>query len=207
MSAFFDRFNELCKEHGETPNSVAKKLGIPSGSVTAWKKGAEPRSKTVWKLVDFFGVDFNYMMGRTNRSTSINLKNGKIVINRPKNAPALSEEEWDAGEEYEFEEIQNALNARAKKASTDGERIPHRDKRELLAGRGVSILLDADAKLTEDQLDDIINFIQFQQEKNGRFTRRRSLVRVQQSPPKKPRNLNGFGDLFYSCIFILLVTR
>lgn len=56
-----------------------------------------------------------------------------------------------------------------KKAPTDeGERIPYRDKRELLAGRGVSILLDADAKLTEDQLDDIINFIQFQQEKNGR---------------------------------------
>lgn len=56
-----------------------------------------------------------------------------------------------------------------KKAPTDeGERIPHRDKRELLAGRGVSILLDADAKLTEEQLDDIVNFIQFQQEKNGR---------------------------------------
>lgn len=56
-----------------------------------------------------------------------------------------------------------------KKAPTDeGERIPHRDKRELLAGRGVSLLLDADAKLTEEQLDDIVNFIQFQQEKNGR---------------------------------------
>lgn len=56
-----------------------------------------------------------------------------------------------------------------KKAPTDeGERIPHRDKRELLAGRGVSILLDADAKLTDEQLDDIVNFIQFQQEKNGR---------------------------------------
>ena len=56
-----------------------------------------------------------------------------------------------------------------KKAPTDeGERIPHRDKRELLAGRGVSLLLDADAKLTDEQLDDIVNFIQFQQEKNGR---------------------------------------
>lgn len=57
----------------------------------------------------------------------------------------------------------------AKKAPTsEGERIPHRDKRELLAGQGVSILLDADAKLTDEQLDDIVNFIQFQQEKNGR---------------------------------------
>lgn len=55
-----------------------------------------------------------------------------------------------------------------KTPTSEGERIPYKDKRELLAGRGVSILLDADAKLTEDQLDDIVNFIQFQQEKNGR---------------------------------------
>ena len=60
------------------------------------------------------------------------------------------------------------LTEEKEKAPTDGERIPHRDKRELLAGRGVSILLDADAKLTDEQLDDIVNFIQFQQEKNGR---------------------------------------
>lgn len=60
------------------------------------------------------------------------------------------------------------MGEETKKAPTDGERIPHRDKRELLAGRGVSLLLDADAKLTEEQLDDIVNFIQFQQEKNGR---------------------------------------
>ena len=61
------------------------------------------------------------------------------------------------------------LTEEKEKAPTDeGERIPHKDKRELLAGRGVSILLDADAKLTDEQLDDIVNFIQFQQEKNGR---------------------------------------
>lgn len=56
-----------------------------------------------------------------------------------------------------------------KKAPTDeGERIVHKDKREVLAGRGISILLDADAKVTEDQLDDIVSFIQLQQRKNGR---------------------------------------
>lgn len=61
------------------------------------------------------------------------------------------------------------LTGEKEKAPTnEDERIPHRDKRELLAGRGVSLLLDADAKLTDEQLDDIVNFIQFQQEKNGR---------------------------------------
>lgn len=50
----------------------------------------------------------------------------------------------------------------------DGEHIPHEDKREVLAGRGISILLDADVKVTEDQIDDIIQFIKFQQRKNDR---------------------------------------
>ena len=55
-----------------------------------------------------------------------------------------------------------------KSAPTDGERIPHEKRREILAGEGVHIYLDADAKLTAEQLDDIVNFIQFQQEKNNR---------------------------------------
>lgn len=46
--------------------------------------------------------------------------------------------------------------------------LPHAAIREKLAGQGVRILLDADAKLTEAQLDDIVDFIKFQQQKNGR---------------------------------------
>lgn len=52
--------------------------------------------------------------------------------------------------------------------SNSEERIPYQNKREILAGSGISILLDADAKVTEDQIDDIVGFIKFQQEKNGR---------------------------------------
>lgn len=63
---FFERFSELSKEIGESPNSVAKKLGISSGSVTAWKKGADPRNATVIKLADFFGVSVDYLLGNVN---------------------------------------------------------------------------------------------------------------------------------------------
>lgn len=61
------------------------------------------------------------------------------------------------------------LNGENEKAPTDeGERIVHKEKREVLAGKGISILLDADAKVTEDQLDDIVEFIKFKQGNNGR---------------------------------------
>lgn len=51
--------------------------------------------------------------------------------------------------------------------TTDGQ-LPFAERREVLAGEGIRILLDADAKLTEEQLDDIVNFIEFQQRKHGR---------------------------------------
>ena len=60
---FFERFAELCKENGETPNSVAKTLGISSGSITAWKNGTAPRSQTVSKLADYFHVSTDYLLG------------------------------------------------------------------------------------------------------------------------------------------------
>ena len=49
-----------------------------------------------------------------------------------------------------------------------GRELPHAAQREILAGKGIRIMLDADAKLTEAQLEDILNFIEFQQGKNGR---------------------------------------
>lgn len=63
MSVFFDRFTALCKEMGETPNSFAKKMGIPSGSITAWKKGVMPRTETINKLAARFGVSADYLLG------------------------------------------------------------------------------------------------------------------------------------------------
>ncbi len=63
MSIFFDRYSALCKERGESPNSVAKKLGVSSGSITAWKRGTMPRIETVNMLASFFNVSADYLLG------------------------------------------------------------------------------------------------------------------------------------------------
>lgn len=63
MSIFFDRYGALCKERGESPNSVAKKLGVSSGSITAWKRGTMPRIETVNMLASFFNVSADYLLG------------------------------------------------------------------------------------------------------------------------------------------------
>ena len=57
-SSFFERYLELCRQAGETPNSVAKIIGASSGSVTAWKNGTEPR-KLLWCSCRSLGTEAN----------------------------------------------------------------------------------------------------------------------------------------------------
>lgn len=60
---FWDILVELCAGKNTTPNAVAKKLGLSSGSVTSWKKGAIPRDTTLNKIAKYFGVTPEYLLG------------------------------------------------------------------------------------------------------------------------------------------------
>ena len=62
-NVFFTRFYQLCRARGTSPNAVAKALGIPSGSVTAWKQGTSPRAVTLHKLADYLCVSTDYLLG------------------------------------------------------------------------------------------------------------------------------------------------
>lgn len=81
MSAFFDCFSSLCRENGETPNSVGKKLGIPSGSITAWRNGTIPRVATLDKIANFFGVSTDFLRGVEPHSPIIQCKDCGFTYN------------------------------------------------------------------------------------------------------------------------------
>lgn len=61
---FWETFICLCNEKCVKPNTVAKELGIPSGSVTDWKNGRTPRSTTLQKIANYFGVSVGYLLGK-----------------------------------------------------------------------------------------------------------------------------------------------
>ena len=61
---FFDIYSMLCNQNGKSPNSVAKELGISSGSVTWWKQGKIPHAPTLKKIADYFGVTVEYLLGK-----------------------------------------------------------------------------------------------------------------------------------------------
>ena len=62
-SIFFERFYQLCRRNGTTPNGIAGEIGASSGSITAWKNGALPRAAMVKRIAAYFGVTVDYLMG------------------------------------------------------------------------------------------------------------------------------------------------
>lgn len=62
------------------------------------------------------------------------------------------------------------LDPDIKKAPTDndGREIPHAAYREVLQEGGIRLLLDTDAKVSEDTLQEIVEFIKFKQMRNDR---------------------------------------
>lgn len=46
--------------------------------------------------------------------------------------------------------------------------LPHAEFREVISEGGIRLLLDADAKMPQEHLDEIVEFIKFKQEKYGR---------------------------------------
>lgn len=53
---FWTNFSTLCADKNLSPNAVATELKIPSGSITAWRNGATPRTKSLTKIANYFGV-------------------------------------------------------------------------------------------------------------------------------------------------------
>lgn len=62
--AFYDKFSELCKQHGVSPSSVAKAIGLTTANPTYWKRGSIPKGDTLQKLADYFGVSVDFLLGK-----------------------------------------------------------------------------------------------------------------------------------------------
>ena len=85
---FWSVFVGLCAKREVSPNAVAKALGLSSGSVTLWKNGAVPRSTTIKKIADYFGVSPESFLAETDDPA--------IKKERPADGEALSDMQLEA---------------------------------------------------------------------------------------------------------------
>ena len=65
---FWTNFSTLCADKNLSPNAVATELKIPSGSITAWRNGATPRTKSLTKIANYFGVTVDYLLNAEKES-------------------------------------------------------------------------------------------------------------------------------------------
>lgn len=66
---FWDRYKALCDNSKNTPNGVAKILGISNATCTQWKNGAIPKGDTLVKIANFFDCSIDYLLCRTENPT------------------------------------------------------------------------------------------------------------------------------------------
>lgn len=60
---FWEKYCELCKREGDSPNGIAAKLGFSNAACTKWKRGSVPGGASLSKIADYFGVGVDYLMG------------------------------------------------------------------------------------------------------------------------------------------------
>lgn len=59
----YDIFSKLLQFHGVTSYKVSKETGISQSTLSDWKKGKiTPKSDTMKKIADYFGVSVDYLM-------------------------------------------------------------------------------------------------------------------------------------------------
>lgn len=76
---FDERLKLLRKKYGYTQVSLAETLGVSKGTVAMWETGKRtPDFETLIRLSDLFDVRTDYILGKSNDSSSAKLSNDDI---------------------------------------------------------------------------------------------------------------------------------
>ena len=82
MGDFQNIFKRLRNSCGLTQAEMAEKLGISRSTIGMYETGArEPDFETLEKIADFFNVDIDYLLGRTDKTTILPETVGHYYIN------------------------------------------------------------------------------------------------------------------------------
>lgn len=84
MSSFKDVLKSLRTASGLTQDDLSKKIKISRSTVGMYESGSrEPDYETLELIADFFNVDIDYLLGRTNKTTFIPNSHSRISRGHP----------------------------------------------------------------------------------------------------------------------------
>ncbi len=76
---------ELCREYGEKPTPVLKKLDISPGNLKRWEGGASITADTLEKIAGYFGVPVDYFFLNDDDNTLSEVQQNEMAIKDDKN--------------------------------------------------------------------------------------------------------------------------
>lgn len=82
---FYKRFMEVCKEYGERPTPVLKKLDISPGNLKRWEGGASITAETLEKIADYFGVPVDYFFLNDDDAVFMEVQQNEMAVMDGKN--------------------------------------------------------------------------------------------------------------------------
>lgn len=73
---FFKNIERLCKEKGISVTALGQELGLSNATTAGWRRGSQPRGKTLKMLADYFNVTVDQLMA--NPQMTVNDNHGII---------------------------------------------------------------------------------------------------------------------------------
>lgn len=61
-NTFYENLQRLCKLNGISITTLTQELGLSSSNVSGWKSGAQPQSKTLKKIAEYFHVTVDQLI-------------------------------------------------------------------------------------------------------------------------------------------------
>lgn len=96
MVIFGDRLKLLRNRKGLSQSEFAKQIGVSKSSVNMYERGdREPNFETLEAIADYFNVDLDYLMGKSDVENR-----ARFILGGPKGALELAPDESDLLHKY-----------------------------------------------------------------------------------------------------------
>ena len=92
---FYERYETLCQERGLSAQSkeMFNVTGVTTGTISGWKKGAEPRPSVLVRIARYFDVSSDYLIGLTELREPKLTKHEQLIVDAFRLADEVGQQE------------------------------------------------------------------------------------------------------------------